>query len=96
MHFIKFICGRAYKVKACLKWEGRLPHCPTHTHVKAKTNLTSDQWSYLHGNRIFVIIIILGLSPIISCLLCCINWYSSSIIRSSPRAHTHSLLIRTF
>ena len=52
-------------------------------------NKTSDQWSCLHKNIFLVIILILKnvlfklmqkyLSPVINCLLCCMNWYSSEV-----------------
>ena len=49
--------------------------------------MTSDQWSYLHKNIIFLVITLIlkhvlfrlmqkYLSPIINCLLCSISWYS--------------------
>ena len=52
------------------------------------TNTTSDQWSYLHKNIIFLVIILIlkhvlfrlmqkYLSPVINCLLCCMSLYSS-------------------
>ena len=48
-------------------------------------NTTSDQWSYLHKNIIFLVIILTlkhvllrlmqtYLSPVINCLLCWMNW----------------------
>ena len=51
------------------------------------TNTTSDQWSCLHKNIIFLVIILIlkhvlfrlmqkYLIPVINCLLCCMNWYS--------------------
>ena len=69
------------------------------------TNTTSDQWSYLHKNIIFLVIILIlklvllrlmqkYLIPVINCLLCCMNWYSWGVIRSSHRIRTRSHRIR--
>ena len=66
------------------------------------TNKTSDQRSYLHINIIFLVIILILKhvlfrlvqkypSPIINCLLCCMNCcYSWGVIRKSHRIHTCS------
>ena len=54
------------------------------------TNMTSDQWSYLHKNIIFLVIILIlrhvlfiliqkYLSPVINSLLCCMNRYSGGV-----------------
>ena len=61
------------------------------------TNTTSSsQWSYLYKNIISLAIILIlkhvlsrlmqkYLSPVINCLLCCMNWYSWGVICSSHR-----------
>ena len=64
------------------------------------TNTMSVQWSYLHKNIIFLVIILIFqvllrltqkyLIPVINCLLCCMNWYSWGVIRSSHRIRTRS------
>ena len=65
------------------------------------TNTTSDQWSYFHKNIIFLVIILIlkhvlfrlmqkYLSPVIDCLLCCMNLYSWEVICSSHRIPTRS------
>ena len=57
------------------------------TDPSTDTNMTSDQWFYPHKNIIFLVIILIlkhvlfrlmqkYLSPVISCFLCCMNWYS--------------------
>ena len=69
------------------------------------TNTTSDLWPYLHKNIIFFVIILIlkhvllrrmqkYVSPVIDCLLCCMNWYTWGVIRSSHRIHTRSHRIR--
>ena len=68
-------------------------------------NTTSDQWSYLHKSIIFLVIILTFkyillrlmkkyLSPVINRLLCCVNWYSRGVIRSSHHIRTRSHRIR--
>ena len=58
--------------------------------------MTSTQWCYLHNNIIFLVIILIlkhvwvklmqkYLILVINCLLCCMNWYSWGVIRSSHR-----------
>ena len=58
------------------------------------TNMTSDQWSYIHRNIIFLVLSLIlkhvlfrlmqkYLIPVINCLLCCMNWYSWGVIGSS-------------
>ena len=67
--------------------------------------MTSAQWCYLHNNIIFLVIILIlkhvlvrlmqkYLILIINCLLCCMNWYSWGVIRSSHRIRTRSHCIR--
>ena len=67
--------------------------------------MTSAQWCYLHNNIIFLVIILIlkhvlvrlmqkYLILVINCLLCCINWYSWGVIRSSHRIRTRSHCIR--
>ena len=57
-----------------------------HMYPSTDTNTTSDQWTYLHKNIIFLVIILIlkqvlfrlmqkYLSPTINCLLCSISWY---------------------
>ena len=69
------------------------------------TNTTSDQWSYLHKSIIFLVIILSlehvlfrliqkDLIPVINCPLCCMNWYSWGVIRSSHRICTRLHRIR--
>ena len=69
------------------------------------TNRTSDQWFYLHKNIIFLVIILIlkhilfrltqkYLSPVMNCLVCCMNWYSWGVIRSSYCIRTRSHRIR--
>ena len=64
-----------------------------------------DQWFYIHKNIIFLVIDWIlkhvlfrlmqkYLTPVINCLLCCMNWYSCGVIRSSHRIRTRSHLIR--
>ena len=72
-----------------------------HTWPSTDTNMTSDRWSYLHENIIFLAIILIlkhvllrlmqkYLIPVINCLLCCMNWYSWGAVRSSHRIRTRS------
>ena len=73
--------------------------------------MTSAQWCYLHKNIIFLVIILIlkhvlvrlmqkYLILVINCLLCCINWYSWDVIRSSHRIrmvvkfYNHTLRLR--
>ena len=75
-----------------------------HMYPSADMNTMSDQWSYLHKNIFLGINFILRhvlfrvmqkyLSPVISCLLCCMNWYSWGVIRSSHHIHTRLHRIR--
>ena len=77
-----------------------------HMQPSTDTNMTSAQWCYLHNNIIFLIIILIlkhvlvrlmqkYLILVINCLLCCMNWYSWGVIRSSHRIRTRSHRIRT-
>ena len=70
-----------------------------HMQPSTDTNATSDQWSYLHKNMIFLVIILIlkhvlfrpsqkYLSLVITCLLCCTNCYPCGVIRSSHRIGT--------
>ena len=65
-----------------------------HMYLATDTNTTSDQWSCLHKNILFLVIILTlkhvlfglmqkYLSLVINCLLCCMNWYSWGVIRKS-------------
>ena len=76
-----------------------------HMQPSTDTNTMSDQWSYLHKNIIFLVIILIlkhvqfrlmqkYLSSVINCLLCCMNWYTWSVIRKSRRIRTRSHRIR--
>ena len=76
-----------------------------HMKPSTDTNTTSVQWSYLHKNIIFLVItlilkhVLLTLMqkyfiPVINCLLCCMNWYSWSVIHSSHSIGTCSHRIR--
>ena len=67
--------------------------------------MTSAQWCYRHNNIIFLVIILIlkhvlvrlmqkYLILVINCLLCCMNWYSWGVIRSSHRIRTRSHCIR--
>ena len=69
------------------------------------TNMTSDQWSYLHKTIMFLVIILIlkhilfrlmqkYLNLVINRLLCCMNWYSWGVIRSLHRIRTRSYRIR--
>ena len=68
--------------------------------------MTFAQWCYFHNNIIFLVIILIlkhvlvrlmqkYLILVINCLLCCMNWYSWGVIRSSHRIRTRSHCIRT-
>ena len=72
-----------------------------HMQPSTDTNMTSAQWCYLHNNIIFLVIILIlkhvlvrlmqkYLILVINCLLCCMNWYSWGVIRSSHRIRTRS------
>ena len=76
-----------------------------HMQPSTDTNTTSDQWSYLHKNIIFLVSVLIlrhllsrliqkYLSPVINCLLSCMNWYSWGVIRKSHRIHSRSHRIR--
>ena len=76
-----------------------------HMQPSTDTNKTSAQWCYLHNNIIFLVIILIlkhvlvrlmqkYLILVINCLLCCMNWYSWGVIRSSHRIRTRSHCIR--
>ena len=67
--------------------------------------MTYDQWTYFHKNITFLVIILIFkyvlfrlmqkyLNLVISFFLCCVNWYSCGVIRSSHRIRTRSHLIR--
>ena len=71
----------------------------TNVYLPTDMNTTSNQWSYLHKNIFFVIILISRhklfrliqkyISPMINnCLLCCMNWYASGVIRKTYCIHT--------
>ena len=72
------------------------------------TNKTSDQWSCLHKDIIFLVIIFILKhalfrlmlkypSTVINCLLCCMNCcYSWRVIRKSHRIHTCSHRIKFY
>ena len=63
--------------------------------------MTYAQWCYLHNNIIFLVIILIlkhvlvrlmqkYLILVFNCLLCCMNWYSWGVIRSSHCIRTRS------
>ena len=76
-----------------------------HMYPATDMNTTSDQWSCLHKNKIFLVIILIlkhalfrlmqkYLIPVINCLLCCMNWCSWGVIRKSHRISICSHRIR--
>ena len=81
------------------------PYRLIHMQPSTDTNTTTDQWSLLYKNIIFLVIILIlkhvlfrlkqkYLSPVINCLLCCMNWYSWGVICKSHRIRTRSHRIR--
>ena len=82
-----------------------------HMQTSTDTNTTSDQWPCLYKNILFLVIILIlkhvlfrlmqkYLSLVINYLLCCMNWYSWGVIRSSHRIriivkfYNHTLRLR--